>query len=157
MNNNLTPLKEVSEKISPYVGEFRNLISNFWGMLDFPRHLGQNTADPKFDVKDGKNALTVTAVLPGIEEKDIDIQILPDGYLTISGEMTLEKKEEKKNSSFSSIHYGSFSRQIPLPFNLDYDKTEAKFSDGVLEISIPKKQTEQQNVKKIAVKKNKKA
>lgn len=153
MNNNLSTLKEVSKKITPYVGEFRNLISNFWGMLDLPH--GQNAVDPKFNVKDGKNALTMTAVLPGIDEKDIDIQILPDGYLTISGEITQEKKEEKDNGSFSAIHYGKFSRQIPLPFNLDYNKTEAKFSDGVLEISIPKNQIEKQNVKKISVKKNK--
>lgn len=104
-----------------------------------------------------QNSVTVSAELPGIEEKDIDVQISSDGYLSISGEKRHQSEENNKGNYFSEISYGMFRRTIPLPWDLDYDKANADYDDGVLKVVLPKSQTEQQKFKKINVKKSKRS
>ena len=79
------------------------------------------------------------------------------GYLSISGEKRHQSEENNKGNYFSEISYGMFRRTIPLPWDLDYDKANADYDDGVLKVVLPKSQTEQQKFKKINVKKNKRS
>ena len=134
--------------------EFRNLISHFWNFFDTPS--AESELEPKIEVRENKNSVTVSAELPGIAEKDIEVQISSDGYLSISGEKRHQSEENSKGNYFSEISYGMFRRTIPLPWDLDYAKTSANFDNGLLKIAIPKSTAAQEKVKKISIKKAKK-
>lgn len=109
---------------------------------------------PKIQVTEDKDAVKVTAEIPGIDEKDIDLKVSADGYLSISGEKKNESEENTKDNYFSEISYGMFRRTIQLPWDLDYEATTARYNNGVLTVSIPKSQTEKQKFKKISVAKS---
>ena len=136
-------------------GDIKNFMHHFWHMLDFPRHGELAEAEPKLEIAENKKQVTVSAELPGVAENDIDVQVSADGYLTISAEKHQETTSDENNNYFSEISYGMFRRTIPLPWDLNYDKADAEFSDGILKVSIPKTQVEKQKVKKISVKKSK--
>jgi HSP20 family protein len=104
---------------------------------------------PKLDVKESDKELHITAELPGMEEKDIEVSITRDS-LTLKGEKKEEKEEKDKNYWYSERRYGSFHRVIPLSEGIDTRKADASFSKGVLKIVIPK--TAKAAAKKIAVK-----
>lgn len=97
---------------------------------------------PVFDVSETDSALIVKAEVPGIEQKDMDIS-LSNGLLTIKGEKKLEKKEE--NEQFHSLErsYGAFSRTFRLPVEIDTEKVDAGYKDGVLTVTFPKTETAQ--------------
>jgi len=105
---------------------------------------------PKVDVSETEKEVHVSADLPGIDEKDVDVS-LANGVLTIKGEKKVEKEEKDKNYHRVERSYGSFQRAIPLPCEVDEDKAEASFKQGVLTIKLPKTK-EAQHCKKIAVK-----
>ncbi len=108
---------------------------------------------PKIDVKETGDAIEVTAELPGVDEKDVEVE-LNDSLLTISGEKKVEKEEGGKDKGYHVMErsYGSFTRQIQLPFGADPEKVSADFQKGVLKISIPKPTEAQAKSKKISVK-----
>jgi HSP20 family protein len=83
---------------------------------------------PKIDIVESKDAMNLTAELPGVEEKDVDVT-LADGVLTIRGEKKSERDEQDKDKRWHVVErsYGSFSRTISLPFDPDPAKVEAKF------------------------------
>ncbi len=95
---------------------------------------------PAFDVSETENELIVKAEVPGIDQKDIDIN-LSDGILTIKGEKKQEKKEENETYHTVERHYGGFSRTMRLPSDVDVDKVDATYKDGVLKIILPKADT----------------
>ena len=132
--------------------DFRSLWSYFF---DFGNS-DVGSIEPKIDITNDKNAVKIVAEMPGIKEDDIDLKISEDGYLTISGEKQNVTEENVKNNYFREISYGMFKRTIPLPWDLDYDAAKAEYENGVLNLCIPKSQTEKQKYKKISVnKKNK--
>jgi HSP20 family protein len=92
---------------------------------------------PEMDVSETDKEVKVTAELPGIDEKDLEVSV-DEGGLTVRGEKREEHEEEKKGYYLSERSYGSFHRHIPLPSGLIPDKAEAKFRNGVLKINIPK-------------------
>jgi len=87
------------------------------------------------------------AELPGLEQNDVAIE-LSDGVLTISGEKKSET--EDKGRFFSERYYGHFERRIPVD-DVDADKVDASFKNGVLTVTLPKLPTAQQKVKRIAI------
>ena len=108
----------------------------------------------KVDVAEAKDAIEVTAELPGVDEKDIDLT-LSNGVLTIRGEKKTERDETAKDKSWHVIErsYGSFSRTIALPYDPDSGKVEAKFDKGVLRIRLPKPAEVAKKEKKIEIRK----
>lgn len=136
-------------------GEMHNFLHHFWNMFDFPKTHDMEEMEPKIEVNNKKDAVVVSAEMPGVAEKDMDVQISSDGYLTISGEKRQQNEDNSKGSYFSEMYYGKVSRTIPLPWDLNFDQANAEYNDGVLTVSIPKTQIEKQKVKKISVKKNK--
>lgn len=141
---------------SPAQSEFKSFLNHFWNMLDFSNHGESNELQPKIEVSENNNDVTVTAEMPGVNEKDIDLQISSDGYLTLCGEKKESNERNEKGNYFSEIYYGSFKRTIPLPWDLDYDKADAQYNDGILTIAIPKTQNERTKMKKINVSKGRK-
>jgi HSP20 family protein len=105
---------------------------------------------PKIELSETDKAVTVSAELPGMSEKEVQVEIA-GGVLSIRGEKKAERSDEGK--FFSERYYGSFMRQIPLE-GVQEDKAEAKFRDGVLTITLPKSEQAAQNVKRIAINTN---
>jgi HSP20 family protein len=105
---------------------------------------------PRIELKENDNELLVRAELPGIEEKDLSVE-LQEGVLRISGEKRSECKEEKGGYYHSECSYGRFDRVIPLHSGLDTDKAKADFRRGVLTVHLPKKAEALANRRKIEV------
>ncbi len=105
---------------------------------------------PVFDARESEDEFILTADLPGITKKEIDIN-MSENVLTVSGERKSEKKNENHNWYFSEIQYGSFSRSFNLPENVNEEKIAAKFKNGVLTLTIPKTTPITPEVKKIAI------
>jgi len=137
----------------PVSSELKHFLQHFWNFSETPLSTEAADISPKIEVAETKDAVTVSAELPGIDAKDIDLQISSDGYLTISGEKKCSTEHNAHDNYFSEIYYGMVKRTIPLPWDLDYNKADAKYNDGLLSIEIPKSQTEKAKVKKINVNK----
>ena len=92
---------------------------------------------PSVDVSEGKKEVTVTAEIPGMTEKDIDLT-WHNGVLNIRGEKKEEKEDKKKNSYYRECRYGSFSRDIMMNDTVDWSRAKAKYKNGVLSVTMPK-------------------
>lgn len=103
---------------------------------------------PVVDVHEDKDAYYVTAELPGLKQKDIDIKV-EDDTLTIKGERKFEDEQKKDNYHRIERFYGSFQRSFTLPRGIDAGKIKASYKDGVLKLDIPKK--EESKPKQISV------
>ena len=106
---------------------------------------------PAVDLTEDDKAYKLTAELPGMSEKDIEISVTGD-VLVLKGEKRLEREEKEKNRYFSERSYGSFQRSFMLPDGVDRDKIAAEFSKGVLTLTLPKTADAQKQQKKIEVK-----
>ena len=94
---------------------------------------------PSVDIFETENELLLKADLPGVEMKDIDIQ-LENGTLSLRGERKFE--QEKKEGGYHRVErsYGSFARYFTLPDTLDPEKVKAEYKNGVLTVTLPKKE-----------------
>lgn len=121
----------------------------------FPAMLsgGNGFLSPKVDVCETEKGLEVTAELPGIDEKNIEVN-LDDGVLTLRAEHSDEKEEgdEKKHYHLLERSHGTFMRRIALPFEPDADNVEAAFEKGILKITVPKSAKAAEKLRKIAIK-----
>lgn len=106
---------------------------------------------PAVDMTEDDKAYKITAEVPGLEEKNIDVAMSGD-MLTIKGEKHYEKDEKDKNHYMSERAYGSFQRSFALPPGVDRSKIVAALSKGVLTITLPKTAEAQQPQKKIEIK-----
>jgi HSP20 family protein len=103
---------------------------------------------PNVEVSDDEKEILVTAEVPGLEEKDIEV-LLEDGVLTLKGEKRSET--EDKDRQFSERFYGRFERRIPLGYEVEDDKVSADFKNGVLTVALPKTERAQAKAKRIAI------
>jgi HSP20 family protein len=108
-------------------------------------------AAPAVDIVEKDNAYEVTAELPGMDEKNIEMKLV-NGCLTIKGEKQEEKEEKKKDYYLHERHFGSFERSFAVPEEVDLDKIEASFKKGVLTVKLPKKPEAVKPEKKIEIK-----
>jgi HSP20 family protein len=113
--------------------------------------MGMGVMAPRVDVKETDKAVEVQAELPGVAEKDVEVQ-LAEGVLTIRGEKRQEREEKEKGYYLMERSYGSFLRQIPLPVEIDEAKVEAKFDKGVLTVVLPRSAKAEAKTKKIEIK-----
>jgi HSP20 family protein len=102
---------------------------------------------PKIEVSETDKDVRVTAELPGLEEKDVHLE-LANGFLAIKGEKKAET--EDKDRRFSERYYGHFERRIPVE-DVDKDNISASFKNGVLTVTMPKSQHAQSKVKRITI------
>ncbi|MCI0467330.1 MAG: Hsp20/alpha crystallin family protein [Beijerinckiaceae bacterium] len=118
--------------------------------LPWPRETGSAVA-PAVDVAEREKEFEITAELPGMDTKDIEIK-LSNGMLTIKGEKKEEKEERNKGYYLSERRYGSFTRSFRVPDGVDTAKIEAAFTKGVLTVKLPKSAEAQKAETTIAVK-----
>jgi len=172
MAENVTQLPVKKERIMPSATmpapfeslrqEIERVFDDFgWGGYPFRRSLF--AAEPLFrresswatmpavDVVESERAYEITAELPGMDEKKIEVKVA-NGQLTIKGEKQEEKEEKKKDYYMQERHYGSFERSFEVPESVDVDKIEASFKKGVLTVTLPKKAEAQKPAKKVDVK-----
>lgn len=96
---------------------------------------------PAFDLLDTKDSIKVNLELPGVKKEDVEISLKGD-LLTIKGEKREEKEEKGENRYYVERSYGSFSRTMTLPSNVQADQVKAAFANGILEITLPKAEDE---------------
>lgn len=141
----LMPLRPVFE-MSPFreIERFFEDVRRraFWPWAEFAM---EPIGAPSVDIYEEGEDIVLKAEIPGIKKEELDVNIT-DNTVTISGEKKKEEKVEKKDYYRVERSYGSFSRSIPLPAEVQTDKSTAKFKDGILEIRIPK--TEEAKKKK---------
>jgi HSP20 family protein len=107
---------------------------------------------PAVDIVEHDKGYQVTAELPGMEEKDIDVKFA-DGVLTIKGEKKEESEEKQKDYYRSERRFGAFQRSFGVPDGIEPDKIEATVKNGVLTVILPKSDEVQKREKKIEIKK----
>lgn len=120
---------------------------------DFPS-FGFNLSDsfsPKIDISEEKDKINVVAEIPGVKKDNIKIT-LQDNILTIEGEKKKETEEKDENFYRSERIFGSFKRSFTLPVEVDSEKVEAKFNEGMLNISLKKLEQKTKSEKVIELK-----
>lgn len=151
-NNQLTTRQREYE---PFLRLRQDIDQMFNGMLgDWTG--GMNLFDrtqsfmPIVDVNETAKEIRVTAELPGMKEKDLEVSLL-DGSLYIQGEKREEHEEEKGENYRCERQYGAFQRVVALPSEVDADKIKASFKKGVLKVTLPKTKEAQSNRRVIPV------
>lgn len=154
-SNNRTPAPYRDDDRSPFLSlhrEMNRVFDDFFRDFDMRLPMmggvGFNGGWPQVDLAETDKELTVTAELPGMEEKDVEL-LLQDGMLTLKGEKRSET--EDKARQFSERYYGRFERHIPLGAEVQADKAEARFKNGVLTVTLPKNPEAQPKAKRIAI------
>ncbi len=109
-----------------------------------------NSWIPQFEVREIDDSYQIFAELPGMNKKDVSIEVI-DGNLIISGEKSNLENKGSKNHYFKESH-GKFNRNFNLPEDILSDKVSAKMKDGILAIYIPKMEQVKPEVKRIAIK-----
>lgn len=110
---------------------------------------GFTVPSPAVDITESESAFTLTAEIPGMTEKEVQVSLSGD-TLTITGEKRQEREEKSESRYLSERSYGSFQRSFVLPNSVDPEKIAASFANGVLTVSLPK--AEKAATKKIEVK-----
>lgn len=106
---------------------------------------------PAAELEDTDDTLHLRLEVPGMEAKDLDVQVTADS-ISIGGERKSESKTEEKGVVRSEFHYGKFERRIPLPVRIQTDKARAEYKNGVLDLILPKIESEQPQKVKLDVK-----
>jgi len=127
------PFSALRQEIDRLFSDFGRGFPAFGGFPTF----GASDLALRMDMTENDKAIELTAELPGLEEKDVEINFV-DGVLTIRGEKASEKDESDKNYRLVERNYGSFSRSIELPPGVDPAAIQASLGKGVLTVTVPK-------------------
>jgi HSP20 family protein len=114
---------------------FSSLVDRFFN--DSLTRSGGSSFMPKVDVIENQNSYEIHFAVPGLSKEDFNIE-LKDNFLTVSGERKFSDEKKDKNYHSIETQYGSFSRSFTLPENTDAAKINAKYNNGILELTIPK-------------------
>jgi len=107
------------------------------------------------DLEETEKEYRITAELPGMEEKDVEV-LLAGNTLTLKGEKKEEKEEKGKSFYHVERSYGTFQRTVPLPEGIDLKKIDAEFKNGVLTVKLPKTAEAKTKGRKVPIKSGKK-
>ncbi len=148
----LLPFKRQSA-VPNVFSEMDDVLKKMW--YGFPFHNLEEDMDvawsPRLDVSETDNGLEIVADLPGMDKKDINVS-LEENLLTIKGEKKEEKESKDKHYHTIERRSGSFYRAIRLPVEVEKDKVEAAFKDGVLTLRLPKTKESKKKVAQIEIK-----
>jgi len=111
---------------------------------------GETWLMPRIDVSESDGAIAVEAELPGVERNDVDVQVL-DNVLLIEGSKKTESEKKEKDYHLVERSSGQFLRRIPLGFDVDPDKVEASFRNGVLNVTIARPPEAESKAKRIKI------
>jgi len=133
--NPTTELSNIEKRMRKFFEDFDAPFSGDWGLKNW--NFNSNVFTPRVDVTEDNENLYVHAEIPGVDKKDLKINVSGD-VLTISGEKKTEQRDEKKNYYRVERNYGSFSRSFTLPAEVIVDRISADYKDGVLNVTLPK-------------------
>jgi HSP20 family protein len=143
----------VPRSLSSPLARLRREMDDLWGRFykeePFTPWSSQEGFQPSVDLKETDKAFELTADVPGMQPKDIQVSLTGD-VLTIKGEKKSQREEKDGDYHLVERSFGSFQRSFRLPVSADNKKLEAKFKDGVLKITLPK--SEKSQTKQIEVK-----
>ncbi|MBD2566529.1 Hsp20/alpha crystallin family protein [Anabaena lutea] len=108
---------------------------------------------PAAEITETDDAVILRLEVPGMEAKDLDVQVTEDA-VSISGERKLKTESEDKAKTRSEFYYGKFQRVIPLPVTIQNTKVTADYKDGILHLTLPKMVAEKSKVVKINLEQN---
>jgi HSP20 family protein len=137
-----------SPLLTPFFALYRDMNRLFddasGGALTAPLAEGRHGTPlmPKMDVSETDQEIRITAELPGANENDIEVMI-NDNMLVIRAQKQMEREEDRENYHISERAFGTFMRTLQLPFPVEPDKVQARFENGVLNVTVPKEQTQQ--------------
>lgn len=132
--------RDMADPLSTFHGRIDDMFERFFddfSLAPFSEWENGRNFHPHVDVAETDQEIKVTAELPGMEEKDIEVSLSHD-RLTIRGEKKEEKEEKSQHYYHMERSYGSFQRSLPLPAEVEQDKVEAAFKNGVLTVKLPK-------------------
>ncbi len=137
--NTPVPSAMRTEPVSPFLTlhrEMNRLFDDvFSGFGGIPTAAGRSLAWPSVEMVEAEGGLRVSAELPGMDEKDVEL-LIDDDVLTLRGEKRAESTDKERG--YSERSYGHFERVIALPFVVEADKVEASFKNGVLSVTLPR-------------------
>lgn len=144
-------LRRRGEMLHPLEREMERLFDDFWlsPFGESPEWTGAYL--PPVNVREEDNQVVVSAELPGMEDKDIEVTVQKD-TVRISGEKKEEAEANEKDFYRMESSYGRFDRTIDLPSEVDEDKAQAEFKNGVLHVRLPRSAESKTKTKKIPVK-----
>ena len=145
--------REQSQPLQSLQNDINRAFDSFWRGFDLPwpsTSSAWSISMPSVDVSESDKEIEVTAELPGIDEKDIDIS-LAEGVLTIRGEKKSEVEKKEKDYYLQELTFGSIERVVPLPDTIDLDSANATFKNGVLTVKLAKKLEAAAATKRITV------
>lgn len=131
--------------------DVNRLFDDVFRGFDIPSAFGRlpaSAAWPSMEIADTDKEIRITAEVPGLDEKDIEV-LLDDGVLTLRGEKKSET--EDKDRQFSERFYGRFERRIQVGSEVEQDKVNATQKNGVLTVTLPKTERMQSKAKRIAI------
>ncbi|KJS32379.1 MAG: hypothetical protein VR64_07670 [Desulfatitalea sp. BRH_c12] len=151
MRNLIPWRKQRNQEVTEFRREFDNLMDRFFGEDFFPstEFMREGRWAPSLDISEGKKDITIRAEIPGVDHKDLDIS-LEGRMLSIKGEKKQEKEEKDENQHRVERSYGYFARTVQLPTEVDPDKVEAEYKQGVLTVRL--KKTRESEKKRIEIK-----
>ncbi len=129
--NHVTPFVSLQQEIDRIFDEFGR------GFTSLPSIAGGHGLVPRMDVSETDKTIEATIELPGLEEKDVEINFVDD-VLSIRGEKKSEKEEKDKNYHLVERRYGAFARSVTLPTGTDPASIEATIDKGILKITVQK-------------------
>lgn len=131
---------------------FNDFFEDLFGELDqpLPRRMGMGSSWPHVEVREAEKEYKIIAELPGMEDKDVDVT-LREGVLTLKGKKKSETNGSSNGTFYSERWHGSFERSFDLGPDMDPDKVNAAFKNGILTVTIGKKPDAQSRVKRIPV------
>ncbi|MFL5295628.1 MAG: Hsp20/alpha crystallin family protein [Phenylobacterium sp.] len=143
----------------PFTGfrrEMDRLFDDFFAPMEPRSFAGGNggalaALTPSIDLHETDQAYELTAELPGLEQKDVELT-LRDNALILSGEKRQERNDEDGGRHWSERSFGRFERVIPLEGEVDADKVQAGFKNGVLKVTLPKNPKAQDKTRRIEIK-----
>lgn len=126
----------------------RQMDRMFDELLEINREPKSTTRAPAIELHDDEDRLTLRVEIPGIEAKDLDIEVAREA-VSITGEHRYEKRNEEKGFFHSEFRYGKFQRTVQLPIPVENDRVKADFKNGILTLTLPKAEEVRRQVFKV--------
>jgi len=125
-------------------------MDDFFPDSGIPKPSVTGVSIPAVNVTETKDAFKLSVAAPGFKKEDFKLEV-KNGFLTISGESSAEKEDKEETFTRKEYSYNSFSRSFSLPENVKAEDVVAKYADGVLKVTLPKKKADEKPVKQISV------
>jgi HSP20 family protein len=116
--------------------DMRALVERFFGEREWPWPVWEEGVYPRVETHREGNTFVVTADLPGVEPKEVEVAV-EGHYLTIKGERKATEERENGKYRHREVRYGAFARTLTLPAAVDTERIEARYHNGVLEVRVP--------------------